>query len=54
MTSRRWDKQPETEKDARFFDLRESGYRGWIDQDGNAVSAAEKARLDDEAQKGGR
>ena len=25
------------EADARFFDLRESGYEGPIDQDGNAV-----------------
>ncbi|WP_432838907.1 hypothetical protein [Dactylosporangium sp. CA-092794] len=35
--SRRWDRQPETDADRRFFDLRESGYTGWIDQDGYAV-----------------
>ncbi|WP_213457259.1 hypothetical protein [Rhizomonospora bruguierae] len=37
MESRRWDGQPESEADRRFFDLRESGYTGWIDQDGYAV-----------------
>jgi hypothetical protein len=36
--SRRWDREPETDTDTRFFDLRESGYRGWIDQDGEAVA----------------
>ncbi|WP_033345601.1 hypothetical protein [Catenuloplanes japonicus] len=35
--SRRWDRLPETDADRRFFDLRESGYSGWIDQDGYAV-----------------
>lgn len=35
--SRRVDGKPETERDRRFFDLRESGFRGPIDQDGNAV-----------------
>jgi hypothetical protein len=33
--SRRIDGKPETEADERFFDLRESGYTGPIDQDGN-------------------
>lgn len=28
---------PLPEKDAKFFELRESGYTGWIDRDGNAV-----------------
>jgi hypothetical protein len=28
---------PLTEKDQKFVDLRQSGYKGWIDQDGNAV-----------------
>jgi hypothetical protein len=37
MFSRRADKQPETERDKRFFDLRESGFKGPIDRDGNAV-----------------
>ena len=36
-SSRRADGKPETAKDKKFFDLRESGYTGWIDQDGNAV-----------------
>ena len=35
--SRNWDRSPETEKDAHFHDLRESGWRGPIDQDGNKV-----------------
>jgi hypothetical protein len=32
--SRRWDGEPETEADRRFFDARDSGYLGWIDSDG--------------------
>jgi hypothetical protein len=35
--SRRFDGKPETDADRRFFDLPESGYTGWIDQDGYAV-----------------
>jgi hypothetical protein len=35
--TRRADGKPETAKDKRFFDLRESGYKGPIDQDGRAV-----------------
>lgn len=35
--SRNWDGSPETDKDRRFHDLRESGYRGPVDQDGNKV-----------------
>lgn len=35
--SRRFDGEPETDADRRFFDLRESGYDGWIDQDGHPV-----------------
>lgn len=31
---RTWDGSPETPADTRFFNLRESGYGGWIDQDG--------------------
>jgi hypothetical protein len=38
MPSRRFDRAPETESDTRFFDLRESGYDGWIDQDGYATT----------------
>ena len=36
--TRRFDGKPETDADRRFFDLRESGYTGSIDQDGNAVA----------------
>lgn len=36
MTTRHGQK-PETESDTRFFDLRESGFTGPIDQDGNRV-----------------
>jgi hypothetical protein len=35
---RTWDGSPETAKDKRFFDLRESGYKGWIDQDGRKAN----------------
>ena len=35
--TRRVDGKPETAKDKRFFDLRESGYKGPIDGDGRAV-----------------
>ncbi|MCA1185739.1 hypothetical protein LCD36_04635 [Saccharopolyspora sp. 6T] len=41
MASRRPDGQPESEADTRFFDLRESGYTGWIDQDGCATTEDE-------------
>jgi hypothetical protein len=36
--SRRWDGEPETPAERRFFDLRESGYSGWIDQDGRKAA----------------
>jgi hypothetical protein len=35
--SRRADGKPETDADKRRFELRESGYRGAIDQDGRPV-----------------
>jgi hypothetical protein len=35
--SRRADGRPETARDERFFDLRESGYKGPVDQDGRVV-----------------
>lgn len=38
VASRRIDGKPETEADKRFFDLRQSGYTGPIDQDGNATN----------------
>jgi hypothetical protein len=41
MASRTWDRSPETDEETRFFDLRESGYRGPIDQDGNRVDEFE-------------
>ncbi len=44
--SRRPDGQPETDADRRFFDLRESGYAGWIDQDGRAVDGPEFVHTD--------
>ncbi len=34
------DGKPETDADKRFFDLRESGYTGPIDQDGNIADSA--------------
>jgi ABC-type transporter Mla MlaB component len=37
VRSRRWDRGPETERDRRFFDQRERGWTGWIDQDGYPV-----------------
>ncbi|MPZ84858.1 MAG: hypothetical protein GEV28_32530 [Actinophytocola sp.] len=37
-TTRRWDGKPETPADRRFFDLRESGYRGPIDHNGTPVA----------------
>lgn len=45
MSTRRWDGEPETEFDARFFGLRESGYTGPIDQDGYAVTTGEDAAI---------
>ncbi|MGH3626338.1 MAG: hypothetical protein ACRDRL_02675 [Sciscionella sp.] len=40
--SRRADRKPETAKDKRFFDLRESGYSGHIDQEGRKVEDVDK------------
>lgn len=36
--TRRPDGQQETAADSRFFDLRESGYTGPVDQDGYAAA----------------
>jgi hypothetical protein len=36
--TRRWDGKPESKADRKFFDLRESGYKGPIDQDGNKAN----------------
>lgn len=43
--SRRLDGAPETEADTRFFDLRESGYEGPIDQDGRADTSSPTAAI---------
>lgn len=43
--SRRWDGEPETPAEKRFFDLRESGYSGPIDQDGYAVTSGPDAAI---------
>lgn len=43
--TRRGDGAPETESDTRFFDLRESGYRGPINQDGYAVTTGRAADI---------
>ena len=37
--TRRVDGKPETAADKRFFDLRESGYGGPVDQDGRKVTS---------------
>jgi hypothetical protein len=37
--TRRVDGRPETAADTRFFDLRESGYDGPVDQDGREVTS---------------
>jgi hypothetical protein len=36
-SSRNWDRSPETDADSRFHELRNSGYTGPIDHDGNKV-----------------
>jgi hypothetical protein len=33
--SHTWDGSPETPAETRFFNLRESGYKGWIDRNGD-------------------
>ncbi len=42
---RTWDGSPETDADKRFFDLRESGYTGPIDQDGYADTTSDDAQV---------
>lgn len=44
--SRNWDRSPETPADRKFHDLRASGYKGPIDQDGNKVSGAARERAE--------
>jgi hypothetical protein len=43
--TRRPDGKPETPADTRFFDLRESGYTGPIDQDGRKDTTSEGASI---------
>lgn len=43
--SRRFDGQPESDADRRFFDLRESGWTGPIDQDGNKDTTSDGAAI---------
>lgn len=46
MTQKRnFDGTPENDRDRRFHDLRDSGYRGPIDQDGYAVTTGEDADI---------
>jgi hypothetical protein len=44
--SRRFDGAPETDAERRLFDLRESGYTGWIDQNGHPVDGPTFVRTD--------
>lgn len=50
--TRRADRRPETAADKRFFDLRESGYTGPIDEQGSPASSEvlEHLRRNDPAQ----
>ena len=43
--TRRPDRRPETAADTRFFDLRESGYDGPVDQDGRKATRGRAARV---------
>ena len=43
--TRRVDGRPETAADKRFFDLRESGYDGPIDQDGYQVTGGRAVEI---------
>jgi len=45
MSTRRWDGEPETEADARFFDERESGYAGPLDDNSYRVTTGEDAAI---------
>jgi hypothetical protein len=44
MASRNWDRSPESATDKRFHDLRASGYKGPIDQDGDKARVVGKGR----------
>lgn len=43
--SRRVDGKPETKADKKFFALRESGYTGPVDQDGNKAETGRPAEI---------
>ena len=43
--TRRADGRPETAGDKRFFELRESGYEGPVDQDGRKVTSGRAADI---------
>jgi hypothetical protein len=43
--ARRVDGRPETAADTRFFNLRESGYTGPIDQNGRKVTTGRAAEI---------
>jgi hypothetical protein len=43
QATRRVDGRPENAADKRFFDLREAGYTGPIDQDGRKVTSGRAA-----------
>ena len=43
--TRRVDGKPETATDTRFFDLRESGYGGPVDQHGRKVTSGRAAEV---------
>jgi hypothetical protein len=45
VKSRRFDSAPETARDKRFFDLRDSGWTGPIDQDGRKVTGGRAADI---------
>jgi hypothetical protein len=40
-----WDGKPLSEKDKKFYALRDSGYKGPIDQDGNKDTTSEAAAI---------
>lgn len=42
MASRNWDRSPESAKDKKAHDLRDSGYKGPIDQDGDRAKLVGK------------
>ena len=43
--TKRMNGRPETTADTRFFDLRESGYDGPVDQDGRMVTSGRAAEV---------